>query len=499
MSEALKIADGEWRQDRLRLTLPNDPAHVRVARSFVRAAAERYGYDARDLDNWETVIEEAVSNVIRHAYAPAERASFDIDCLLDTRGLTVRVRDRGRPFAPRHHLAFGADHASVPQRGLGWHLMQRLMDVVTVESLGREGKQLTLYKAAPHKLAPHLLPSRPSDAMSALAAGEKVVCRKATADDADQVIRLFYDCYRYSYFNEQVYSPEALGEMISRGEIDSFVAEAPGGRIVAHLALEHCRERPNALEYGMGATDPACRGRGLIEQLSTFVAEPAAQSGKRVRFGGAVTAHVASQKALHRLGFSECGLMLGAVPAESFTGLEVNDQGRGTIVFLAHLQAPRPTPTVFLPQQHEDFISGLYSRSHIAFTPGVPASPVHQHTDISISVRPKVGVVRATVQGIGSDLGERIRTMMHAARLGRTEVGQLFLPLTDPALPQAVTLLEGMGWFVTGMMPEGGLAGDALLMHWLNGWAVDYDKIAMGRDEGRRLVEDIRMRDPEWR
>ena len=37
-------ADGEWRQDRIRLTLPNDLAHVGIARGAVRAAAVRYGY-----------------------------------------------------------------------------------------------------------------------------------------------------------------------------------------------------------------------------------------------------------------------------------------------------------------------------------------------------------------------------------------------------------------------------------------------------------------------
>jgi serine/threonine-protein kinase RsbW len=489
----------EWRQDRLRLTLPNDLVHVGVARAFVRAAAQRYGYSVEDLDNWETVIEEAVNNVVRYGYDPGETASFDIDCLLGTPGLTVRIRDRGRPFNPKHLIGLGGDPKAVHQRGLGWHLMQKLMDVATLESLGREGKQLTLYKAAPHQLEPRELANRPAVAAPALAAGQEIVCRQATADDADEVIRLFYDCYRYSYFNEQVYSPEALGEMIVKGEIDSFVAELPDGRVAAHLALVHSRDRPKAIEYGMAATDPACRGRGIFEKMMQFVADPAARSGKNVRFGGAVTAHVASQKAFYRLGFNECGLMLGAVPAENFSGLEAKDQGRGTILFLSDLQTTRPAPTLFIPPQHHDFISGLYGRSRIPFQAGEAAPVAHESTDITVSVRPKIGVVRATVQCIGADLGDRIKIMMHAARLGRVEVGQLFLPLTDPALPDAVTLLEGMGWFVTGMMPEGGAAGDVLLMHWLNGWAMDYDAIAMGRDEGRRLVEDIRARDPEWR
>jgi hypothetical protein len=50
----------------------------------------------------------------------------------------------------------------------------------------------------------------------------------------------------------------------------------------------------------------------------------------------------------------------------------------------------------------------------------------------------------------------------------RAEVGQLFLPLVDRALPGAVAALEPLGWFVTGILPEGAPAGDVLLIHWLN-------------------------------
>jgi hypothetical protein len=128
------------------------------------------------------------------------------------------------------------------------------------------------------------------------------------------------------------------------------------------------------------------------------------------------------------------------------------------------------------------------------------AGPAGQeHTDITLSVRPKVGTVRASVLRIGTDLVERTKALMHAARLSRTEVGQLFLPLGDPALPGAVAALERLGWFVTGVMPEGNPAGDVLLMHWLNGWALDYDAITMAREEGRWLVAEVRARDPECR
>jgi serine/threonine-protein kinase RsbW len=356
-----------------------------------------------------------------------------------------------------------------------------------------------LFKAAPHRLEPARLPMPRPPQPSAPGAERQAIVRKATADDAIDVIRLIYECYRYSYFNDRVYSPEALGEMIVNGEIDSYVAELPGGRLAAHLAMVHYPDRPAAIEYGMGATDPAYRGSGFLNELLTVVVGDAVRAGKAVGFGGAVTAHVASQKACLRSGLFECGLMLGAVPPEDFTGLDAKAQYRGTIMFLSGLLKERLPPRLVLPPRHSAFIAALYDRCRIPFTRGQAGPAEHEHSDITISVRPTSATIRVTVQQIGRDLVERIRAMMHSARLGRTEVGQLFLPLTDPALPDAVAALEQHGWFVTGMLPEGGSAGDVLLMHWLNGWAVDYDAIAMAREEGRHLLEEVRSLDPEAR
>jgi anti-sigma regulatory factor (Ser/Thr protein kinase) len=493
-------SDNGWPQERIRLTLPNDIAHVGIARDAVRAAARRYDYSASDLDHWDQVIEEAVGHVIQLAFDPDERASFDIDCLQGAAGLTVRIRDRGRPFDPRRiqPIGFGGDVETAHQRGLGWHMMQQLMDVVTLEFLGREGQQLTLFKAAPARFerasvaavaAPPMIHEPESD----------IRCRRATPDDAAEVTRLFYDCYHYSYFNEQIYHPEALAEMMARGDIDCMVAELPSGRLIGHSALIHYPDRPRAIETGMAVIDPAYRGHGILGRLQQLTNDEFARSGKIVRFGGAVTAHAVSQKSSIHNGNNEVGLMLGAVPAEDFSSLETKAQGRGTIVYMAALLGSRPPPQIVLPTGHEAFIARLYQQSRIAFVPGPAASAGQEHTDMTVSVRPKVGTVRASVLRIGADLAERTKALMHAARQSRTEVGQMFLPLGDPALPEAVEALERLGWFVTGMMPEGNPAGDVLLMHWLNGWAMDYDAIAMARDEGLQLVQDVRNRDPEYR
>jgi hypothetical protein len=229
--------------------------------------------------------------------------------------------------------------------------MHRLMDVVAVESLGRDGKQLTLFKAAPHRFDPTTLPARKPARGKPREPATDVVFRKATADDAIEIMRLFYDCYRYSYFNEQVYSPRALGRMIANGDIASFVAALPSGRLVAHLALLHDPSRPDAIECGMAAADPAYRGRHLFNGTVMLATEEILRSRKRVLFAGCVTAHVASQKFLLHDGINECGLMLGAVPAEEFTGGRSGAAARSCSWPVSSPTAPRPSSCSLPPMR----------------------------------------------------------------------------------------------------------------------------------------------------
>src|SRR5262249_33408184 len=149
--------------------------------------------------------------------------------------------------------------------------------------------------------------------------------------------------------------------------------------------------RPNTIECGMAAADPAYRDHHFFNKTAMLATEAILLSRKPVLFAGCVTAHVASQKLALHSGINECGLMPGAVRAEEFARLKTKDQGRGTILFLARLLADRTPPVLVLPPNHATFIAGLYDRCRIPFARGNDGPFKDGPTDITISVRPKVG------------------------------------------------------------------------------------------------------------
>ena len=81
-----------------RLTLAAEDRYLVPALAFIREAAGPLGLAAPDVLGLARAVEEVASNVIRQAFEPGQRASFDIVILRRPGRLVVAVEDRGLPF-----------------------------------------------------------------------------------------------------------------------------------------------------------------------------------------------------------------------------------------------------------------------------------------------------------------------------------------------------------------------------------------------------------------
>jgi serine/threonine-protein kinase RsbW len=115
---------------------------------FVSRAAEAAGLDARAVYQVQMAVDEACSNIIRHAYGGEGHGSIECTCRVEDEGLTVVLYDQGRRFDP----------GSVPDPdlsprledrtggGLGLYFMRQLMDEVRFEFTPDAGNRLTMVK-----------------------------------------------------------------------------------------------------------------------------------------------------------------------------------------------------------------------------------------------------------------------------------------------------------------------------------------------------------------
>jgi serine/threonine-protein kinase RsbW len=124
--------------DLLSLSLPADPESVAVARRAVARRAEQSGFGEPVVGDLKTVVSEACGNVVRHAYADADRpGSLEVEMCREGDALRVVVRDRGCGMQPRRN-----DAPSSLQMGL--LLIGALSSCFQLASARERGTTLTM-------------------------------------------------------------------------------------------------------------------------------------------------------------------------------------------------------------------------------------------------------------------------------------------------------------------------------------------------------------------
>jgi serine/threonine-protein kinase RsbW len=131
-----------------RLTIPSDTARLGEVRDFVSAVALRSGCSDRTCTELELAVDEACTNVIRHAYASTPGQTIEISVEWNADSITVTLVDRGSPFDPTSVPApdIRAAVASGRRGGLGLQIMRMLMDEVEYVSLPGGSNRLRMMK-----------------------------------------------------------------------------------------------------------------------------------------------------------------------------------------------------------------------------------------------------------------------------------------------------------------------------------------------------------------
>lgn len=129
------------------LTLPNDLGLLPLARAFVDGACRKHGYDEGITHAVVLAVNEAVSNVIRHAHRDRPESAMRLECLFAPNGIEIRLIDEGEPFdlaaAPE------LDPGELRVGGRGIYLLRTLMDQLVCEPLGAHGNVLRMFKRRP--------------------------------------------------------------------------------------------------------------------------------------------------------------------------------------------------------------------------------------------------------------------------------------------------------------------------------------------------------------
>ena len=111
-------------------------------------AAREAGADEEGQHDIRLAAEEVLINVINHAYAGRPPGPLVLRARVEPGALTLTVLDEGAPFSPDMAPPPDLTTEWADRRigGLGWHLVDKVMDEVRHQSLGTTGNELKMIK-----------------------------------------------------------------------------------------------------------------------------------------------------------------------------------------------------------------------------------------------------------------------------------------------------------------------------------------------------------------
>ena len=132
------------------LVVPNDTQYLVTVREEVTKVVSQSAFSARDQKLLIVAVDEAITNIMEHAYDNDLEGELDVELILeaDATRFEVVIRDSGKEFDPTAvdipditaHIRKGQRH------GLGIFLIRQIMDEINYNFVQGEKNQLQMIK-----------------------------------------------------------------------------------------------------------------------------------------------------------------------------------------------------------------------------------------------------------------------------------------------------------------------------------------------------------------
>lgn len=140
---------------RYKIKFPSLTDNLEVIRDFVYRLAQKAGFHQDAADQIALAVDEACTNVIKHAHEFNSRKMIDLSIIYTNKQFEIIITDKGKGFDPQ-----SLEKPDLPKYiheakmgGLGIHLMKTLMDEVNYSFNPGIKNQVSLIKYLKHTTA----------------------------------------------------------------------------------------------------------------------------------------------------------------------------------------------------------------------------------------------------------------------------------------------------------------------------------------------------------
>lgn len=120
------------------LSVEASTEHLAEVRDFVAAHAENIGLTQKDISEIRLAVDEAYTNIIKHAYKNTPKEKVNIEIGSDSDHLWITLMDKGKSFDPSSYSEPDLMKRIKEKKrgGMGVYLIRKLMDQVQYNRKG---------------------------------------------------------------------------------------------------------------------------------------------------------------------------------------------------------------------------------------------------------------------------------------------------------------------------------------------------------------------------
>ncbi len=135
----------------MHLHIQSQTQKLNLVREFIAEAARESGFDDEATGKIMLAVDEACTNIIKHAYEYAGNRDIDVEVSTNGTRFEVIITHNGKSFDPKGVKSPDMQEyfRKYQRGGLGIHLMRRLMDEVAYETLPDKRNVVRLIKLLP--------------------------------------------------------------------------------------------------------------------------------------------------------------------------------------------------------------------------------------------------------------------------------------------------------------------------------------------------------------
>ncbi len=435
--------------DEIKITLKSRLTNLNPTLRFLHEYFLTSGLEKEQADEFTTAVDEILTNIILHAYKDEEG---NIDLLVDNDGtkITVKILEKGEPFDPEKHTFSKEKIKKGDFEGIGFEIAKKLSDNFTFFNLGLEGKEFQLEKKLPRKHITQIY--NPEEIIKEEPKGVIYELDVARPEDAEDIAKLIYRAYGYTYAKDELYYPDKIKEAFRKNKKFGVIVRTKEGEAVGYFAVLKSTDSKIG-EVGEVVVSPNHRGKGLMNIMMQALINMAKEKGLLGLFGEAVTVHTISQKVNAKFGFKSTALLIGMFPYIEYKGFEVKQPRISVVIDFLHL-INRKNAEGYLPERYKNIIKEIYANMGIKVkNKRVKNFSLSEGSKVDTIIDYDKGFSLFIVREYGKDFIKRIKKQFDTLQDKGIKAFFIDLPLDKPYTKYITDELNQIGFFFGGIMP----------------------------------------------